>query len=324
MKKILCGILSAAMICSAGATATFASDFKDMPDNWSTQALEKAVDNGLLSGYDGYIRPTDNLTRAEMATIMVRAFDASREDDISEFEDVDAKAWYYENMAKAVSMGLFKGDGKNLNPLNDITRQEAFAVLARAFDMKEGDESDLKNFTDKDKVSSWAVPSVAAIVLGGYASGDDQGRLNPTNSITRAEFAVLMNNIVSQYITKSGTYGANDISEGNILIRANNVTIKEATVKGDIILGENIKTGGVTLDSTTVNGSIINDDDGTKVITKSTSSETVIIGGNSRPKPDNPDTPSNPDEPNPDNPGAGDDGSGTGDDGSGIEDGGEI
>lgn len=308
MKKVICGILSAALVAVSGVGVSFAAEFKDMPDNWSTAALEKAVDNGLLSGYDGYIRPTDNLTRAEMATIMVRAFEASREDDISAFKDVDPKAWYYENMAKAVFMGLFKGDGENLNPLSDITRQEAFAVLARAFDMEDGNESDLKGFTDKDDVSSWAVASVAAVVSKGYASGDDQGRLNPLNNITRAEFAVLMNNIVSQYITKSGTYVSDDIEEGNILVRANNVIIKNATITGNIILGENIKNGGVTLESTTVKGSTINDD-GTKIVTKNSSS--VVIGGNSSPS-----TPSKPDDT--DNPSTGDDGSGS------IEDGGEF
>lgn len=314
MKKLLCTLLSAAMITTS-SVAVFASDFKDMPNNWSTAALEKAVDNGLLSGYDGYIRPTDNLTRAEMATIMVRAFSASREDDISEFKDVDSKAWYYENMAKAVAMGWFKGDGENLNPLKDITRQEAFAVLARAFDMEDGSEKDIKKFTDKADVSSWAVSSVGAVVSNGYASGDENGRLNPLNNITRAEFAVLMNNIVSQYITKSGTYSADDIEEGNILVRANNVIIKEATVTGDVILGENVKNGGVTLDSTTVKGNIINDDDGTKIITKSSSSNTVIIGGNSK-KDD-------PDDTDPILPDEGEE-PGVGDDGSGIEDGGEI
>ena len=56
------------------------SVFKDMPVKgfWSTTALKAAVSNGLLNGFtekDGsYIKPDDALTRAQMATIVNRAF----------------------------------------------------------------------------------------------------------------------------------------------------------------------------------------------------------------------------------------------------------
>lgn len=273
MKKLICSIVALCMIFSAMSFGVSAAGFKDMPDNWSTEALEKAVENGLLTGYDdNTIRPSDNVTRSQMATIMVRAFGATREADISEFADVKADAWYYTYMAAAVEMGIFKGDGSNLNPDNNITRQEAFVVLARAFSLEEGKASALRDFKDKNTVADWAVPSVAAIVSNGYAKGDTAGNLNPTNNITRAEFAVLMNNIVKQYITKSGTYEADDIANGNILVRANNVTIKKAEITGNLIIGYNVKNGAVTLDSTVVKGYVINDESGVKVVTKDTSS----------------------------------------------------
>lgn len=307
MKKLICSILAVCVMLSAMSLCAFAADFSDMPDNWSTEALTKAVENGLLTGYeDNTIRPSENVTRAQMATIMVRAFGASKEADISEFADVDPNAWYYSYMATAVEMGLFKGDGTNLNPTNNITRQEAFVVLARAFALEDGKASALRNFKDNGDVADWAVGAVAAIVSNGYAKGDNEGRLNPVNNITRAEFAVLMNNLVKQYITKSGTYTADDIAEGNVLVRASNVTISDATIKGNLIIGYNVKNGGVTLDSTVVDGYVINDVDGVKVITKDTSSApNFYIPGSSSNSGNN------------DNTGTG------GDTDSGIEDGGE-
>jgi hypothetical protein len=65
------------------STVAFAAEFKDMPNDWSTSALEAAVKNGLLTGSGGYIKASDNMTRAEMATIMVRACGATKEVDIS-------------------------------------------------------------------------------------------------------------------------------------------------------------------------------------------------------------------------------------------------
>ena len=60
--------------------------FTDMPDDWTTSALKNAVKNGLLNGYDGKIMPNDNIKRSEMAAILVRAFGATKEADISSFK----------------------------------------------------------------------------------------------------------------------------------------------------------------------------------------------------------------------------------------------
>ncbi len=306
MKKLICTIMAVMMIISC--SSALAASFVDMPDNWATEALTKAVDNNLLTGYDdNTIRPNDNVTRAQMATIMVRAFGATKEADISAFSDVNSTDWYYSYMAISVEMGLFKGDGENLNPTKNITRQEAFLVLARAFDLKDGESSVLDSFNDKENVASWAAGATAAMVSNGYVNGSN-GNLNPTNNITRAEFAVLMNNIVKQYITESGTYEKDDIAEGNILVRANDVTIKGATIKGNLILGSSVEKGGVILSSSKVEGEIINDDANEKVVKK----EAAAGGGGG---------------------GGGSIGGGTGDSGNtgsdngeapGIEDGGEI
>lgn len=61
-----------------------------MPDNWSTAALKHAVENGLLQGADGKIMPDDKLTRAQLVTIIVRAFGATEKGDIEHYTDVKA------------------------------------------------------------------------------------------------------------------------------------------------------------------------------------------------------------------------------------------
>ena len=45
--------------------------FPDFPTGWSKPAMEAAVANGLISGYeDGTVRPKGNLTRAEVSQFM--------------------------------------------------------------------------------------------------------------------------------------------------------------------------------------------------------------------------------------------------------------
>ena len=53
-KRIISLILAGAMLLPMNVFAgtVKASDFKDMPSDWSAEHLIKAVDNGLLTGSD--------------------------------------------------------------------------------------------------------------------------------------------------------------------------------------------------------------------------------------------------------------------------------
>jgi uncharacterized protein YjdB len=253
-KRRLALLLTLAMILSMFPINAFATEFSDMPDDWSTKALENAVANGLLKGDNGKIMPNENLTRAQMATIVNRAFGATEKSSIDGFTDVKKDAWYYDEMSKAVQMKTFIGSGDKLYPDNSITREEAFIVLARAFKLSGVNENALDKFSDKDNISDWAVDGVASLVATGYIAGSN-GRINPKQNITRAEFAQVMDNLLKNYINKEGTY-TEDYS-GNLMINVPNVTLKGLTVTGDLIIGDGVGDGEVTLDDVTVTGRVL-------------------------------------------------------------------
>ena len=248
--------LALAMVMALSlASVAFAADFPDMPDDWSTAALEAAVENGLISGKDGKIAASDNLTRAEMATIITRAFGAEVEDDIS-FADVKNDAWYKSAVAKAVHMGAMGGVGSNnFAGAASITRQEVFVVLARVLKLADGDAADLATFSDADKTATWAVPAVAALVKSGYVSGSN-GALNPTANITRAEFSQVMYNIFhNAYLTKAGTY--EEVDGDNVIISSTNVTVKGVDVKGDVVIADGVGDGDVFFEDVTIGGRLV-------------------------------------------------------------------
>ena len=248
--------LALAMVMALSlASVAFAADFPDMPDDWSTAALEAAVENGLISGKDGKIAASDNLTRAEMATIITRAFGAEVEDDIS-FADVKNDAWYKSAVAKAVHMGAMGGVGSNnFAGAASITRQEVFVVLARVLKLADGDAADLAAFSDADKTATWAVPAVAALVKSGYVSGSN-GALNPTANITRAEFSQVMYNIFhNAYLTKAGTY--EEVDGDNVIISSTNVTVKGVDVKGDVVIADGVGDGDVFFEDVTIGGRLV-------------------------------------------------------------------
>lgn len=237
MKKFT-KVLIAMALCVTTLMPVMASakEFSDMPDNWTTASLERAVENGLLQGDNGKIMPDDNITRAQMAAIIVRAFGASVEADISAYPDVAADKWYYSEFAKAVNMKAFEGsdDGK-LNPDSFITFQECFTVIKRVFALDEADVSCLDKFNDAKDVQDWAKPYMAAVVGNGYWDGVDNN-LKPKAYITRSEFAVLMDNLVKVYINEPGTYS--EFADGNILVRSNGVTIENLETDNLLIIGD--------------------------------------------------------------------------------------
>ncbi|MBE7023661.1 MAG: S-layer homology domain-containing protein [Clostridia bacterium] len=237
MKKIIALLLVCIMSMSISA---FAADFSDMPDDWSTTALLNAVENGLLSGSGGKILPSDNLTRAQMATIMVRACGATGDADISEFTDVTPNDWFYGSMSKAVAMGAFNGSGGMLNPESPISRQEAFVVLSRVFGLAintKVDTSILNQFTDVADIAQWAANDVAAIVSLGYVGGNG-GMLNPNANITRAEFAVVMDRLIKYYIDDEN---ATTIpTDGNVMIRVGNLKLDGVETEKMVVIGDGV------------------------------------------------------------------------------------
>lgn len=254
MRKSIAILLTLALIFSMAPVSAFAAEtdqFSDMPDNWSTEALKNTISNGLLKGDNGKIMPDANLTRAQMAAIINRAFGSTKKASLSSYKDVSAGTWYYDEMAKAVQMKTFIGSGDKLNPNNNITREEAFVVLARAFKLSGASANALNKFSDKASVSQWAKDSVASLAEAGYIAGSN-GKVNPKQYITRAEFAQIMDNLLKNYIKKAGTYTT--VKTGNVMVNVPNVVLKDIAIKGDLIIGDGVGNGNVTLDGVTVSG----------------------------------------------------------------------
>ena len=268
LSVLLALVLIVGLLPTMGAAAAGGeTQFSDMPDNWATKALESAVENGLLLGDNGKIMPDSPLTRAQMATIIARAFAATEEGDLSAYSDVKSTDWFASSMSKAYKMGVIQGYDGKMNPNDNITREQAFAVLARALKLTPANSAS-KTFEDANKISDWAKGEVYALVNSGYIQGAS-GKLNPQSNISRAEFAQVMYNLIKQYISEAGEY--TEVADGNIMVNVPGVTLKNLTISGDLIVGDGVGDGELTLDNVTVKGRLLGRGGGVDSI--------VIIGG---------------------------------------------
>ena len=274
-KRILAMILAVASCLSlavgasaANTTTRKATDFRDYDRTaWYAEAVSAAVDNGLLYGKSAtVIDPNGDMTRAEMAAIINRSFGCYKAADISQYKDVSKSKWYYKDVALAVQMGTYNGRSSSaMAPDAPISRQEAMTVVARALelDYDSYSKTDLSTFSDRSEISNWALPYVRAMVGAGYIHG--RGKiLAPLDNITCAEFAQIFYNIIGTYIVSKGTYDK-DI-KGSVLIRTDDVTLKNMTVDGDLIVGCGTADGKITLDNVTVKGRLLVWGGGTKAV----------------------------------------------------------
>ena len=275
-KKRILALFLAAVSClslavsasAAGTTTRKATDFKDYDAKaWYAEAVSSAVDNGLLYGKSStIIDPNGDMIRAEMAAIINRSFGCYKAADISQYKDVAKSKWYYKDVALAVQMGTYNGrSSSSMAPDAPITREEAMTVVARALelDYDSYSKTDLSKFSDRNKISNWALPYVRAMIGADYIHGRTKG-LEPLDNITRAEFAQIFANIIGTYIVSKGIYDK-DI-KGSVLIRTDDVELKNLTVDGDLIIGCGAADGKITLDNVTVKGRLLVWGGGTKAV----------------------------------------------------------
>ena len=113
------------------------TSFKDVLETeWFAKYISRCEDENIIFGYEGYFRPSENITRAEFAAICVRFFENRSESTISPkdiaFTDFDSSHWAYDTIKKAYANGYVSGypDG-TLRADNTITRAEAVTIVNR-------------------------------------------------------------------------------------------------------------------------------------------------------------------------------------------------
>lgn len=188
-------ILSAAVLMVLPATAAVHASsldaFSDAASHWAAPALEQAVNDGVLNGSGGKLNPNGTLTGAEMATILVRRTGAQQWSQA--YPGTDSSKWYYMTCAVALHEGILPQDG-SLSVTAPVTRAQVFQSFAKAYryDLGGGDLSALDGYPDGNLLTGEAAEAAAALIERGIVSGDDNGKLNPDDNITRAEFVTLL------------------------------------------------------------------------------------------------------------------------------------
>ena len=162
------------------------------------EVLNKEIHFNYVIGYtDGTIRPSNNISRAEVATIFFRLLtDEAREQyttTAGNFTDVKAGMWCNRAIATLTNMGIIKGytDG-SFQPNKSITRAELATIIARFAKL------DVNTKTFRDINGHWAQKNIELAAGNGWINGYEDGTFRPNNNITRAETFAMINRVLDR------------------------------------------------------------------------------------------------------------------------------
>ncbi len=184
-----------------------APQFTDLGNHeWAADAINTLATDGIIKGTSAStFSPAANITRADFALLLVRAFELSS-DSSENFADVDASDYFAPELAVARNTGIVNGVGDNkYAPRNTITRQDMMVITFRALTSLEKMPSprgegeplavDEVSYPDFATVADYAKDAVSTLISAGLVNGKS-GRIVPNDYTTRAEVAVLIKRIL--------------------------------------------------------------------------------------------------------------------------------
>ena len=178
---------------SGGSSVQIESPNKPKQDNSLKFNTEDHF--AYVNGYpDGTVKPTGDVTRAEVAAILYRVMDAdcvkTYETTRCSFSDVVRGDWFNLYVATLENADVIvdtRTNGK-FRPNEAITRAELAAMLAQFADIK----SAANSFNDVS-ARHWASDEIAVCAKMGWINGYPDGSFRPDATITRAEMMAMIN-----------------------------------------------------------------------------------------------------------------------------------
>ena len=147
------------------------------------------------------VKPQNNITRAEVATIFYRLLKDEVRDEIetttNNFTDVNEGDWFNVTVSSLANMDVLQGYGDGtFRPNDPITRAELSAIAVRFFENFEAIYAP-GTFTDVTG-DEWYADAIAAAEELGILAGYPDGTVRPESNITRAETCAIVNRVLDR------------------------------------------------------------------------------------------------------------------------------
>ncbi len=179
---------------------------------WKDCVLNERDHFAYIIGYpmeDGReeVRPENNMTREEIATVYYRLLKDETRDSLftneNNFPDVDVERWSNKAISTMAKGGYVNGyeDG-TFRPSAPITRAEFVTIAARFYAVNENVYTDEAPFTDTK--GHWAEKYIKYATASDWIDGYEDNTFKPDQYITRAEVMKIINHMLGRAVNEEG------------------------------------------------------------------------------------------------------------------------
>lgn len=225
VKRLLCGLLAAALLIPAAAAAPASGQkakLSDIQGHWAERQIEQAVTEGWVDGYpDGSFHPDDTITQAEFTKLLLAAFRLTPDSETVTWmwnnkKWAHDKGWtvaietYYPaltdmNTHWLTKQGWLKAayasgvlvpadyDGGKYGPDLPVRRYTIALQTIRAMGMVSTAQkiaTDDLTYSDNAQIQDWVKGYVKVAAQNNVMSGYPDGSFGPKRTATRAEAVV--------------------------------------------------------------------------------------------------------------------------------------
>lgn len=181
------------------------------PTHWAAREIEILTEQGVIVGYpDGTFQPDENVTRAEFASMAIKAL-GQEHTTVAQpvsFTDIYPSYWAYDAIQKALYFDLVScpEKGEPFRPDDPVSRAESITVAVNALTTEQistlkATEVLSKKYSDVDIIpESFIIPAGKAEILNMLVTipSSDVKNIEATRPATRAEVAAILYQMMEQ------------------------------------------------------------------------------------------------------------------------------
>ena len=211
MRRLFKTFLATAFFALTLNTA-MAFQFPDVAsDHWAASQIQILSDQGVIVGYpDGTFKPDENVTRAEFASMAIKALgqEHTKVAQPLNFTDITDDYWAYDAIQKALYFDLISSSDTDTNfrPDDAVSREEAMTVAINALTTEQISPAKArevldKKYADSDTISEdFLIAAGKSEILGMIVvePSNEKALLEPDRPATRAEVAAILFNMREQ------------------------------------------------------------------------------------------------------------------------------
>ncbi|MBD2625811.1 S-layer homology domain-containing protein [Trichormus variabilis] len=181
----------------------------EQPPVTNSDYIQKVINANLITNSpDGQFYPESLISRAELASILVKTFRLEKRQAIAQknatrIPDVPNSHPAYQDIQIVLKTDIMKGyRGNMFFPNQKVTRAEGLAIFAQAYGVFQFPNDTVNEILtahpDAETIPTWARKAIATVVSEEFINTDSQGNINPLRPMTRGDMAY----VLSKYLQR--------------------------------------------------------------------------------------------------------------------------